>query len=278
MGCGLPAEEDGCLISQLCNTPIISHHTAAPERVPTALPTYCTPLKSMGTMSKLRKYAKPPKKLTAFFCLLGLASCQDGASRNRGTSAWLYSPSSDRSLTQLELPHYPEPNGESSPFYSPSTTSPAKSRIRTEEPESTHRSATACLFFLLQAYSVVPDLEDQSPCWTLADVSAHWAHIFLSSHFLKTSFLTSKPATHCLHSKQVQQSSLSTVHLMSDFHPPHIEMSYHTTYLQSGPTAPPPHVELSNPHLAPQNGLQVCIHKCQRLKLSLEKICITTRS
>lgn len=64
------------------------------------------------------------------------SSGQDGASGVHGMTAWLSSSPFSQSLTlPPATPQTPQPQGECSPPNSPTTSSPAKSRLRTEEPE-----------------------------------------------------------------------------------------------------------------------------------------------
>lgn len=100
-------------------------------------------------MPKQRKEYKSPKKLTAFFSLPGITNSQYGAGGACKCSAQLSSPSPGQEFIQTTgTSSFTDDQGESSLPYSPSTVSPAKSRLRTTGPEHTQPSTASCLFSL----------------------------------------------------------------------------------------------------------------------------------
>lgn len=100
-------------------------------------------------MLKRRKSSTLPRKLTDYYALSDLTSGQDGAGGGRDMTERLSSSHINQSLTLTpELHRSSDIQGECSPPNSPTTSSPAKTRLRTDEPQQTQPVTAACLFTL----------------------------------------------------------------------------------------------------------------------------------
>lgn len=78
-GHGLPAQVNGRLVPELCRNPSLSDTIATLKRTTPAYTAAQKPPHPPVSMSKRRKDASPPKKLTTYFSSVGLASSQGGS-------------------------------------------------------------------------------------------------------------------------------------------------------------------------------------------------------